>query len=76
MTAEAVQLLKELKAYMNSRAKVINSNISAVGGGLYQPPTVEMTFEQRINEVLRTATAATKAEVYSVMFDDTTNPES
>jgi hypothetical protein len=69
MTTEAIELLQELKDYMNSRADADSKNFVYI-------PNEEMTFEQRIDDVLRSATAQTKAEVYGVMFDDTSNAES
>jgi hypothetical protein len=67
-STELVELLLELQDYMNSLA-------DADWNGRYIP-NKEMTFEQRIDAVLRSATAQTKAEVYDVMFDTTQNPES
>jgi hypothetical protein len=67
-STELVELLLELQDYMNSLADVD-------WNGRYIP-NKEMTFEQRIDAVLRSATAQTKAEVYDVMFDTTQNAES
>ena len=75
MTTEAIELLQDLKDYMNNRADVLDGGFDE-GGTWHNIPNEEMTFEQRIDEVLRAATAATKAEVYSVMFDTTSNEES
>jgi|LakMenEpi03Aug12_release.lakeMendotaPanAssembly.Ray.scaffolds.fasta_scaffold94031_7 hypothetical protein len=70
MTTEAIELLQDLKDYMSSKAAIID-------GGIFEEyPNEEMTFEQRIDAVLRSATAQTKAEVYDVMFDTTQNAES
>ena len=70
MTKEAIELLQELKDYMSSRADILDA-VTFEG----MTPNEEMTFEQRIDAVLRSATAQTKAEVYDVMFDTTQNPE-
>jgi hypothetical protein len=67
-STELVELLEELQDYMNSRA-------DADWDGRYIP-NEEMNFEQRIDEVLRSATAQIKAEVYAAMIDDTNNAES
>jgi hypothetical protein len=73
-STELVELLQDLKNYMNSRAW--QGHRYSVGGALETYPNEEMGFEQRIDAVLRSATAQTKAEVYDVMFDTTQNPES
>ena len=74
-STELVELLEELKDYMNNRADVLDGGCDE-DGRFWQIPNEEMTFEQRIDAVLRSATAQTKAEVYDVMFDTTTNAES
>jgi len=74
MTAEEIELLQELKNYMSIRSEIIGyvgNNDAPVPIGNF-----EMDFEQRIDAVLRSAIAQTKAEVYNVMFDTTTNAES
>jgi hypothetical protein len=73
-STELVELLEELKDYMNNRADVLDGDYDE-DGRWWNVPNEEMTFEQRIDAVLRSATAQTKAEVYDVMFDTTNNPE-
>ncbi len=75
MTTEEIELLQDLKDYMSSRADILDSGYDE-SGRFHETPNQEMTFEQRIDEVLRSATAQTKAEVYAVMMDVTSNPES
>ena len=65
---ELVELLEDLKDYMNERADVLDGGYDE-GGTWHNLPNEEMTFEQRIDAVLRSATAQTKAEVYSAMID-------
>jgi len=74
MTTEEIKLLQDLKDYMNNRADVLDGGYDE-GGRFWQIPNEEMTFEQRIDAVLRSATDQTKAEVYEVMFDTTQNLE-
>ncbi len=74
-STELVELLEDLKDYMNERADVLDGGYDE-GGTWHNLPNEEMTFEQRIDAVLRSATAQTKAEVYDVMFDTTTKAES
>jgi len=68
MTTEAIELLQDLKDYMSSRADADSENFVYI-------PNEEFMFQQRIDAVLRSATAQTKAEVYAAMIDNTNNPE-
>ncbi len=73
-STELVELLEDLKDYMNDRADVFDGGYDE-DGRWWNVPNEEMTFKQRIDAVLRSATAQTKAEVYGAIFNKTNNSE-
>jgi hypothetical protein len=75
MKQEVIELLQDLRHYMSNRAGEYATGFDPKGTYLFKP-NQEMTFEQRIDAVLQSASAQTKAEVYNVMFDTTSNAES
>jgi len=74
MTTEEIELLQDLKDYMSSRSALIDVGEDEFGV-FWQCENEEMCFDKRIDAVLRSATAQTKAEVFEVMFDTTQNTE-
>jgi hypothetical protein len=66
MTTEEIELLQDIKEFMNR-------DVEDDEGALM---LFQMWFEGRIDEILRSATAQTKAEVYAAMIDDTNNEKS
>ena len=51
-STELVELLEDLKDYMNERADVLDGGYDE-GGTWHNLPNEEMTFEQRIDEILK-----------------------